>query len=87
MSTILGIISLASLIWVVYLTYQKSGDAPNGYGVTGLLATIFSFTGLILGVICVQDKHYYRLFPWLGVILNLLSLVCVGMILYVGSVL
>ena len=87
MSTILGIISLAALIAVIYLTYLKGGDAPNGYGVTGLLATIFSFIGLILGVITVQERTYYRLFPWLGVILNLVSLICVGLILYLGSVL
>lgn len=85
MSTILGIISLASLIIVVYLTYRQGGEAPNGYGVTGLLATVFSFVGLILGVVTVQDKHYYRLFPWLGVIFNLVSLGFVGLILYVGS--
>ena len=87
MSTILGMISLASLCAVVYLTYLSGGEAPNGYGVTGILATIFSFVGLVLGIITVRDKSYYRLFPWLGVILNLLVLGGISLILYMGSVL
>lgn len=87
MSTILGMISLVSLGAVLYLTYLSDGEAPNGYGVTGLLATIFSFTGLILGIVTVRDKTYYRFFPWLGVILNLLVLGGISVILYLGSVL
>lgn len=87
MSVILGAISLVSLIVVIYLTYLKSGEAPGGYGVTGLLATLFSFVGLILGIVTVQDKAYYRVAPWLGVILNLVSLICVGLILYLGNML
>ena len=82
MSTILGIISTASLGSVVYLTYLADGDAKTGYGVTGLLATIFSVVGLVLGIVTVRDKTYYRLFPWLGVILNLVALGTIGLVLY-----
>lgn len=87
MSTILGIISLVSLTAVVYLTYLAGGEAQNGYGVTGLLATIFSFIGLILGIVTLRDKTYFRLFPWLGVIFNLLALGGICLILYLGSIL
>lgn len=87
MSTILGIISLVSLIVVVYLAYQTGGEAENGYGMTGLLATIFSLIGLILGIVTVREKSYYRLFPWLGVALNLLVLGSISFILYLGSIL
>ena len=82
MSTILGIISTASLGSVVYLTYLADGDAKTGYGVTGLLATIFSVVGLVLGIVTVRDKTYYRLFPWLVVILNLVALGTIGLVLY-----
>lgn len=85
MSTILGIISIVSLGIVVYLTYLRKGDAPVGYGVTGLLATIFSLTGLGLGIVTVRDKTYYRLFPWLGVIVNLIALGSISFLLYFGS--
>ena len=87
MSTILGIISLGSMILVLYLTSRSGGEATNGYGMTGLLATLFSFVGLILGILTVRENIYYRIFPILGVILNVLCLVCVSMILYLGNIL
>lgn len=87
MATILGIISCASLGIVVYLTYLTAGQAPAGYGVTGLLATIFSLVGLVLGIVTVREKNYYRLFPVLGILLNLGALGFVSLILYMGSML
>lgn len=85
MSTILGIISTVSLGIVVYLTYLRQGDAPVGYGVTGLFATLFSLVGLGLGIATIRDKTYYRLFPWLGLILNLVALGSISFLLYFGS--
>ena len=70
MSVILGIISLGSVILVLYLTSRAGGEAANGYGVTGLLATLFSFVGLILGILTVRENVYYRFFPILGIVLN-----------------
>lgn len=87
MSTILGTISIISLITVIYLTYLQEGTAAGGYGVTGLLATLFSLTGLILGVLTLREKEYFRFFPWLGTILNLIALGGISMILYVGTTL
>lgn len=85
MSTILGVISTVSIGIVVYLTYLHGGEATVGYGVTGLLATLFSLVGLILAVVTVRDKTYYRLFPWLGIVLNLVALGSISLILYFGS--
>jgi len=87
MATILGIISMASLGIVLYLTYQRNGEATVGYGVTGLLATIFSVVGLVLGILTVRDKGFYRLFPWLGIVLNLIVLGSISFMLYFGSAL
>lgn len=87
MSMILGMISNISLGIVVYMAYRSDGEAPGGYGVTGLLATIFSLVGLILGIATVRDKQNYRLFPWLGTILNLLALGFIAFILYLGNIL
>lgn len=85
MSMILGIISLASLCAVVFLTYRAGGDAVAGYGFTGLLATCFSMVGLGLGIVTVREKQYYRFFPVAGIVLNLLALGMVSLILYMGS--
>ena len=86
-SVILGTISNISLGIVIYMTYLKNGEALEGYGVTGLLATCFSLIGLILGIATVRDKQNYKVFPWLGTLLNLFALSCVAFILYLGSVL
>ncbi len=85
MSTILGILSTASLGIVIYLTYRRGGAATAGYGVTGLSAAVYSGIGLVLGIITVQDKECYRLFPCLGLLLNLAALGAVGLILYMGA--
>lgn len=85
MSTILGTISTISLGIVVYLTYRNGGEATAGYGITGLLATVFSLIGLIIGIITVREKEHFRLFPILGIVLNLLALAGVSLILYAGA--
>lgn len=82
MSTILGIISTVSLGIVIYLTYKRGGEAATGYGVTGLFAALFSLVGLVLGIATAKNKEYYRLFPWLGIVLNIIALGIVGLILY-----
>ena len=85
MSVILGIISLVSLGVVVFLAYRTGGEAAAGYGFTGVLATIFSLIGLVLGAVTVHEKNYYRFFPVAGIALNLLALGMLSLILYMGS--
>lgn len=85
MAVILGIISLVSLGTVVLLSGISGGSAKISYGFTGLLATAFSLTGLLLGVVTIQNKDYYRLFPVLGILLNFLALAVVSLILYAGA--
>lgn len=85
MATILGIISLASLGIVLFMTYRSAGAATVGFGFTGLLATVFSVIGLGMGIVTVQDKSYYRLFPVLGTVLNFAALGGISLILYAGA--
>lgn len=85
MSVVLGIISLAALVTVVFLSYRSSGEVAVKFGFTGLLATVFSLVGMMLGVVTACDKSYYRFFPVLGTLLNLLALGGVSLILYAGA--
>lgn len=85
MATILGVISLLSLGIVVFRAYLSGGEAAVGFGFTGVLALIFSVIGLCLGIVTVREKDYYRLFPILGIILNLLALGSLSLILYAGA--
>ena len=75
MSTILGGISLVSLGIVTYLSYSQGG----------VLATIYSLIGLILGILTLREKDIYRIFPVLGTILNVVALGGVSFLLYLGS--
>ena len=81
MSTILGGISLVSLGIVTYLSYSQGGVMH----VTGVLATIYSLIGLILGILTLREKDIYRIFPVLGTILNVVALGGVSFLLYLGS--
>ncbi len=74
MSAILGVISNASLGIVLYLTYLREGAATPGYGLTGFLAAVYSIIGLILGVVAAQEQDTFKLFPVLGILLNLAAL-------------
>ncbi len=82
MGMILGIISLASMIAVIFLSYSKGGQVPAGYGFSGLLATVFSVIGLVLGITTLREKNQFLFFPLLGVIFNGLALVIIGVLLY-----
>lgn len=74
MATILGVISNVSLGIVIYLSYLNGGNVPISYGLTGLLAMIFSLIGLVLGVLTLWEKDIFKLFPVLGILLNLIAL-------------
>lgn len=84
MSVILGIISIAALVTVVFFSYRSGGEADVKFGFTGALATVFSLVGVVLGVLTACDKSYYRFFPVLGILLNLAALGGVSLILYAG---
>ena len=85
MSVILGIISGVSMIAVVYLTYRANGEAIPGYGLTGLLAVIFSLIGFVLSAKSFQQKEAFRVYSVVGLILNLVVLLGVGGIVYMGT--
>ena len=85
MSTILGIISLVSIWMAIYQTFLARGEATTNMGVVGLMITIFSGTGLVLGYISKKESDKFMFFPYVGMILNLLALGCISVILYAGA--
>ncbi len=85
MSTVFGVLCTVSLLAVVVLSYSRSGDIPAGYGFTGLFATILSMVGMLLGVLSLREADRFRLFGWLGILLNGVSLGAVSGILYAAS--
>lgn len=85
MSTILGVISLVTLIYMIVMSYWKAGEIPGQYGAAALLVTIFALTGAVLGVISKTEKDKYYFFSYLGTVLNVLALGVVSAILYAGA--
>lgn len=85
MSTILGAISLLTLIYVVAMSYKMAGQVPQNYGNATFLATIFAFIGVILGVVSKSERDRFYLFTYLGIGLNVLALAVASVILYAGA--
>ncbi len=85
MSAILGVISLGALIAAVYHTFLAGGEAMVGYGVTALLATIFSIIGMVLGILSKLEKDKFYLFSYIGIVTNALAIISIIYIIYVGN--
>lgn len=85
MSTILGTISITTIVLVIFLTFQAEGVAKRQYGTSLLLAMIFSLVGVVLGALSKTEKDRFYFFSYLGIILNLLDLAAISVILYAGA--
>ena len=85
MSTILGVISLVSIWMAVYQTFLARGVAETNMGVVGLMITVFSATGLVLGYLAKKEHDKFMFFPYLGMVLNVMALGCISVILYAGA--
>ena len=84
MSTILGVISTASMVVVIYLSFLLQGQTPISYGLTGLLALLMAVVGEVLGVMTVFERDRFELFPIIGIVLNLVAIFIVGFVFYMG---
>ena len=85
MSAVLGVISLVSVWMAVYQTFLARGEAAANMGVVGLMITVFSIIGVVLGYISKKEQDKYMFFPYMGMILNVLALGCISVILYAGA--
>lgn len=86
MSTILGAISLVSMILAVILTFRNHGEAKIGYGMSAILALLFSGTGLALGIKTRVERDMYYMFANAGIVLNGLMLLFLIYVLVLGII-
>lgn len=84
MASILGTIAMVSVGLAIYLTYLNKGVAPMQYGTVILLSLLFAIVGFVLAIRACMEKDIYRLFPVLGIILNGITILAGGFILYLG---
>lgn len=85
MATILGILSIGTLVSAVYLSYQQGGISSARYGAAALLAVIFMIIGMGLAIYTTLEKDNFKLFPILGIILNTIAIGVLSLILYAGA--
>lgn len=85
MATILGVISLASLVYIILDSYAKAGNVPLQYGAVAFLTMIFAFVGIVLGVMSKSERDKFYFFSYLGIVLNVLVLATLSVILYAGA--
>lgn len=85
MSFILGVISFLSVVLAIILTFYRRGEALLQYGTVLFVCTLFSMIGLTLGFYARMQRDKYYLFAYLGIIINLITLIILSMILYAGA--
>lgn len=85
MATILGILSIVTLVTAVYLSYSQGGVSSARYGAAALLAVIFMITGIGLSAYCLIERDSFKLFPVLGMLLNVVAAIILSLILYAGA--
>ena len=85
MSTILGVISLATLGYAVFMSYRSAGEVPVQYGAAAMLVMIYAFVGIGLGLVSKTERDKFYLFTYVGIFLNVLALAMVSVILYAGA--
>lgn len=80
----LGIISVLTVLALLYLTFASGGEATVSYAFAGLLASVFSVTGLILSFLCLNDHYQPHMIGWLGLLTNGVAALAMAGILYLG---
>lgn len=85
MATILGVISLTTLVYIILNSYWRAGEIPLQYGAAAFLTMIFAFVGIVLGVVSKSERDKFYFFSYLGIVLNVLVLAALSVILYAGA--
>lgn len=85
MAVVLGILSIGTLVAAVYLSYQQGGVSSARYGTAALFSVIFMLVGLGLSLYSMTEKDTFKLFPILGIVLNVAAIGMLSLILYAGA--
>ncbi len=80
----LGIISIITVLLLVYLTFRRGGEASVSFAFAGLLASVFSLVGFLLSFLCVNDHYQHHWLGWIGMLTNGVGLATMAGILYLG---
>ncbi|MCR5594656.1 MAG: DUF6142 family protein [Lachnospiraceae bacterium] len=84
MSLILGIISALSVVYSIVYSYVRQGEINDRFGVALFVTLIMSIVGAVLGTIARKDTDKLQLIPKLAIALNILVIVFLGALLWIG---
>lgn len=66
----IGLLALSALGVSLWMAYAQSGQAGKAVALVGEIAFILMCTGLYFGIRGMGEEDVYRLFPWLGCVVN-----------------
>lgn len=66
----LGVMSLAAIILVILLAFKNGGEAKLSYGLTVVVALIFSLAGMFCSVKGQMMPDTYKFFSTFGIAIN-----------------
>lgn len=69
-ATIMGGISLAFLLAMIYASYYMRGDAGIYAGAFGVCGLIFAFAGFVVGIISFSEKNIKYKYPKIGSVMS-----------------
>ena len=73
------ILATGLLVWYLIflnLSFQASGSLSAYYGSAGVVAMLATFVVFIVAIKSLKEEDSFQLFPRMGVVLALLSMVC-----------
>ena len=83
-SAALGLLVMVSLCIVIYSSYQMQGKMSAKLGAATLFSFVFAIIGEIVGILARLEKDKFYIFPNIGIILNTVGIVIIGVIIYLG---
>lgn len=84
MSAVLCVLCTASLLFSIITSYHNEGVVPATYGSALVVTLVMAFTGLGLGISAFMDVSKYRLLPTIGIVINTIDVLVLGVLLWVG---
>ena len=82
MSSILGTISVLSFAFGIIRSFALQGEVTGRFGFAGALAVLSALVGLILSLYSFKIKEAFRLCAVIGLVLNTISLLVAGFLLW-----
>ncbi len=86
MAVNLAVIGIVAIVASVWSGYRNNGLVEARHGAAVALAVFMSIVGLGMAIAARLQPDRYRLFPDLGIGLNLLVLLCGAVFLFFGTI-